>query len=535
MANTPESMTLEQLQALIVRETDHLELKTGAGVNPLQESMVAFSNTEGGTIIIGVDDDRNVVGRRLDQATDDRIHEAARNAHSIGRFSVSQVEVDGKPVVFVRVSRRQEGYAQTSNGRVLVRSGGHNVHLYGDDLWQFLSARRFGRFEATSSGIHFSEARDAMLREVCGAFGWDPGDPNLVDRLRERGMADADGILTIAGALVLTDPSQSLDLQKAQVEIRRYPDESADYDRRVYVGGPITSQVTDATQFVVDELGTDLVVTGVHRYELPKLPPVVVREAVANALAHRSYEHDRVNVLIEMRPNRIIIRSPGRLPEPVTIETMRSAQAARNPTVIDVLRRLRLAEDAGRGVDVMEDSMAEALLNPPLFAEDGESVVVTLPLVGPITARERAWVADLESRGELEAHDRMLVIHAARGERLTNAVAREILNTDALKARATLRRLRDAGFLVQHGDRGGANYTIAESLAPAARYRLSPDEMQNLVVEAAHRSPLSNQDVRELTGLDRDEALALLRRLVAAGRLSVSGARRGTRYSAPEL
>lgn len=54
------------------------------------------------------------------------------------------------------------------------------------------------------------------------------------------------------------------------------------------------------------------------------------------------------------------------MPEPVTIETIREAQAARNPDTIDALRKFRLAEDAGRGVDVMEGEMEQALLDPPL-------------------------------------------------------------------------------------------------------------------------------------------------------------------------
>ena len=523
-------MTLAALRALIERETDRVELKTGAGTGPLQESMVAFSNSSGGIIVIGVDDDRNVVGRKLDQGTDDRIRDASRNAHSLGRYSVMQVDVEGTPVVFLEVQPRKEGYAQTSNGRILVRDGAHNVHLFGDDLWRFLSSRRFGRFERVSSGVSVQDADDVLLAEVAAAFGWGAEGVDRLDRLRERGLVEGDE-LTVAGALVLTDPQQSLSLQKAQVEIRRYPDEGPDYDRRLFMDGPITSQVTRATEFVVGELGTDLVVSGVHRYELPRLPPVVLREAIANAVAHRSYEHDRVNILIELRPSRVLIRSPGGLPEPVTVQTMRSAQSARNPSIIDVLRRLRLAEDAGRGVDVMEDSMAEALLNPPHFSEDGESVLVELSLVGPITPRERAWVADLEFEGDLRAIDRLLLIHAARGERLTNSAARTILNTDAMGARSALKRLRDSGFLVQEGSRGGASYLIAAELAPAARYRLSVAQVERLVLDAAATSPLSNADVRNLTGLDRSEALALLRRLVDAGRLRSSGERRGTRYT----
>ena len=216
------ALTAREFRQLIDRETDTIELKTGAGSAPLQDSMVAFSNTKGGTIIIGVDDGRNVLGRKLHQGTDDRVREAARTAHALGRFSVRQVDVEGTPVVFVEVNRRQEGYAQTSNGRILVREGGHNVHLYGDDLWRFLSARRFGRFERVSSELPLTAVDPEVLREVSNGFGWDASDPSLTDRLRERGLVDGDQ-LTIAGALVLTHPQRSMNLKRLRSRLDAIP------------------------------------------------------------------------------------------------------------------------------------------------------------------------------------------------------------------------------------------------------------------------------------------------------------------------
>jgi predicted HTH transcriptional regulator len=98
-----DSYTAEEFARLISRETDRLELKTGAGAKPLQEAMVAFSNTDGGVIFLGVDDRRQVQGRQLDHGTDDRIHEAAVGAHGIGRYRIREIEVDGRPVVAVQV------------------------------------------------------------------------------------------------------------------------------------------------------------------------------------------------------------------------------------------------------------------------------------------------------------------------------------------------------------------------------------------------------------------------------------------------
>ena len=93
-------------------------------------------------------------------------------------------------------------------------------------------------------------------------------------------------------------------------------------------------------------------------------------------------------------------------------------------------------------------------------------------------------------------------------------------------------RLRDAGLLEQHGERGGAAYTLTDTVAPPAAFRLSPRELGEMVVEAATKEPLSNARVRSLTGLDRQSALSLLQSLVRSRRLRQNGERRGTTYIA---
>ncbi|GIF25221.1 ATP-dependent DNA helicase RecG [Actinoplanes tereljensis] len=519
---------------LIARETDEVELKTGTSADRLQEAIVAFSNTDGGVIFIGVTDKREVVGRRLDQGTDDKIHQAALAAHDAGRYDIREVEVDGKPIVAVRVRRREEGFAQTSDGRILVRRGGRNIPLFGAEAWSFMSSRTLRRFERSLTHISVQAADHAALIDLCLTYGWDPTDPQLGNRLSERGLA-TDGELTVAGALFLTHPSDSLDLKKAVIEVRRYPAEGPNYDRRVVFDGTLPQQVREATGFIIGELGSDIVVSGLYRYEMPRIPDVVIREAIANAVAHRTYEINRTAVVVELRPDAVTVRSPGPLPEPVTIETIRQAQAARNPDLIDVLRRFSLAEDAGRGIDVMQDEMEDALLDPPMFEDDGSFVTVTLPLRGAITPRERVWVAELERRGEISSSDKLLLVYAARGNELTNSSARAVLKTDDPGvARKALKRLCEANLLEQRGERRGSVYYLNESVSPPAAFRLSPKQLSDMILEAAAtEDEISNERVRELTGLDRQQAISVLRALVRDGRLVQTGERRGTRYILP--
>jgi ATP-dependent DNA helicase RecG len=514
-------------------ESDVLERKQGLGADPVQDAVVAFSNSRGGVVLFGVADDGLLVGMPLTQRVTDRLHQAIGGVRNPGRYSVRALTVGEVEITVLAVERRVEGFAQTSSGRILVRVGPRNVALFDTELSRFVRDRSFHRFEITDAEVPLAAANPSLVADTAEAYGWtDPA--TYEDRLRERALLLDNGNLTVAGALSLLDrPDEHLG--KAFVEILRFPDEeTGDYDRRVEVHGPVTRQVERVATVIQEELGSELVVVGLERHELPRLPLVVLREAVANAVGHRSYELNRTAVRVELRPHQVKIVSPGGLPAPVTVDNIREAQAARNMAVIDGLRRRRLAEDAGRGVDVMQDSMRAEMLDQPTFADTGHSVEVSLPIRGPVTARERAWVREIERRGDIEPADRILLVHAARGETLTNAAARRISGLDRIDATRALQRLRAAGFLVQQGERGGSSYVLDGSLQPPAGLRLTPGELQDVVVGLAADGPITNASVRERTGLDRAAALRLLDVLVADGRLARVGERRGTRYVARE-
>jgi ATP-dependent DNA helicase RecG len=528
---TPLTVSGEEFRREFPRESDHVEFKEGVSERAVQASAVAFSNSGGGVILIGVDDSGRVRGREARAGTADAIHTALSGAHDLGRYDLHALDIEGVAITLAAVARREQGFAQTSNGRVLVRRGTQDLPLFGSELQRLINERSTSRYETTLTDIPLDSVSPSLLRRVSEAHGWEARLPPR-EHLEHAGLV-RDGRLTVAGALHLLD-QPSVALGKAYVEVRRYPDdETADYDRREEIQGPLEEQLLSATRAVADHLGTELVVLGVRRYDLPRIPEVVIREAIANALAHRSYEAAGTPVLIELRPATVQVISPGALPEPVTVSNIRETSAARNLDVIKVLRRYGLAEDAGRGVDVMQDTMRSEMLEPPTFRDTGHSVVVVLPIRSAVAPIERAWIRELEGRGTLEGSDRLVLVHAARGEPLTNARVRSLVKTDSLGAREILRRLCDRGFLKQHGQRGGATYSLVGSLRPPAGMRLGPDELATLVESLAVDGPIQNADVRRVTGLDRAETLALLDRLVREGRLLRTGLRRGARYHRP--
>lgn len=526
----PSQLTVEGFAETFPGESQTVEFKQG--LSSLQDSIVAFSNTApGGFILAGVKNDGRIIGLDYSALVEDRVRQAAEEVHSPGPLVIQRLRVADRSVAAIGVAPLTEGFAQTSQGRILVRTGTRRVALIGGQLVRFMHDRAASRFEAHLTDVGLAEADPALLADVRLHLGIADGG-QASGRLTERGLVALDGgreMLTVAGALYLLNRPDRV-LGKAYIEVWRYPAGSNEPDRREEFMGPVNLQIAAVRDFMVRELGTDSAIVGLRRHDLPKLPERVLRETLANAVAHRSYEIRGMPVRVEMRPDAVEVTSPGGLPAPVTVETMRDAFVARNNAVIRVLRRFHLAEDSGKGVDLIQDLMRDELLEAPHFSATETSVTVRLPVQSATRPEERAWVREVVERGSIEDRDRILLVHARRGELLTNQRARELLGTGRDGATASLQRLVSAGLLKRSGKTAGTRYGLADSLAPPAGLRLSRQELGQIILEMAEGGPVANQMVRERTGLDRTDVLSLFEELVNAGKLIRVGERRGSRY-----
>ncbi|MDH4364732.1 MAG: hypothetical protein OEY70_11700 [Acidimicrobiia bacterium] len=134
--------------------------------------------------------------------------------------------------------------------------------------------------------------------------------------------------LTVAGSLLLL-PDPAVAGGRPYIDVRRYGGDDPDPDKLWEIRGPVDHQIEQATADVLSELGSVSAIVGVQRVDMPKLPPRAIREAISNAVAHRSYEHAGTAAGIEIRSTGVTITSPGSLPEPVTVENIRFQQSAR--------------------------------------------------------------------------------------------------------------------------------------------------------------------------------------------------------------
>ncbi|KFB66770.1 ATP-binding protein [Candidatus Accumulibacter vicinus] len=192
-----------------------------------------------------------------------------------------------------------------------------------------------------------------------------------------------------------------------------------------------------------------------QRKDSPIVPQRVIREAVVNALMHRSYRsHAPVQIIrysnrLEIRNPGFSLKSPDHLGEPGSLP--------RNPKLAAALYDTRFAETKGSGVRVMREMCEKAGLAPPLFESDrGQDQFVVRLFYHFLGPDDLAWMARFKNLHLSEAEARALVVAREVGA-IDNATWRDTNKVDTLTASQSLKKLRDAGLLQQKG-RGSATW-----------------------------------------------------------------------------
>lgn len=417
------------------------ELSTPEGA---LRTIVAFANTAGGTLLIGVEDRTGHV-RGVAEPLD--LEERMANLiadHVVPRL-VPELEIlpwRRTQVLAVKVhpSPVRPHYLKREglDGGVYVRVGSTNRRA---DRELVEELRRFARGEAfdeqpmpdlDSEALDFRAASEsfapvrrigrrdlATLRLVTDHQGRKVptvGGVLLFGRDRERHFPDA---WIQAGRFRGTDRSRILD----RAEIRSHP----------------VRAVEEAIAFVQKHGLHGAEIGAVRRRERWSLPPVAVREAVINAVAHADYAQRGAPLRIAIFDDRLEVENPGLLPFGLTIEDLpRGVSKLRNRVIGRVFHALGLIEQWGSGVQRMARACREAGLGPPVFEEIGTRFRVTL-------------FTERVGRPALDETDRAIVEALAGGKGLLTSEIAKVIGLTPRATRTRLARLVEGGFVREIG------------------------------------------------------------------------------------
>jgi len=522
----------------------------------LVESLACLANSDGGELWLGVEDDGTPTGlhaQHLDLAGLPGLV-AARTSPSL-EVAVQALDVSGVRVARIVVSKSTSEVATTA-GVYLRRRIRHDgmpecVPMLPHD--RASRASRFGLNDASVQAVagatlaDFDPLERERLRQAVQQYGGDRvllelGDEEMDGAL---GFTTRDGngqrVPTLAGLLVIgreTALRERVPTHEFAFQVLAREAVKFNEFRRFPLLKALDWLETNFRPYNPEHE----VQIGLFRVPVPKVDMGAFREAVANALVHRDYHHLHA-VHVRMDDHGLTISNPGGLVDGVTLDNLLTTEPRpRNRVLADAMKRIGIVERSGRGVDKIYRGMLRFGRPEPDYGRtDANNVVLQLSTA----AADELFlqlVVEQENRGGGAPLpiDSLIVLAALREQRRFSAdeLAHHI-QRDAAQAKRTLEHLVEAGLVEAHGNNRSRSYTLSAELYRAKGDKLaytrqagfSSLQHEQLVLNYVRQHQrIQRNEVMDLCHLSVNQAVVLLRRLRADGRLVKHGEKRGAFY-----
>ena len=415
------------------------------GPDGILRSIVAFANSAGGVLVVGVEDGtRRVVGSSTPLADEEKL--ASLIADRIEPRLVPDIAIvpwrrTQLLVVNVQVSPLRPHRARLGNKTptVYVRLGSTN-RAADDQL--------VGQLQREAAGVSYDETPlghlsivdvdlDAVRRAFVGRRAITAKD---LKTLRLVTRSQGRDVPTVAG-MVLFGRDRDRTVPDAWIQAGRFAGlDRADIIDTARFDGPPLAELEHVMQFIRRHTSTGIVIDGLERTERPEYPLQAVREALVNAVAHADYSQLGAPIRVSIFADRLEIESPGVMPFGLTIDDVRSGVSRlRNHAIARVMNELELVEQWGSGIPRMNRACRDAGIAEPEFVE----------VAGRLRVVIRSGTNATEPR--VDPADQSVVEVLAAGSARTSEIA-AALGKSVRWTRQRLNALVDAGLVVQLGE-----------------------------------------------------------------------------------
>lgn len=521
-------------------EHERLDFK-GKPSKDLSTDLVAMAMTSGGQIVLGVTDDRRILGCPL---TQDVLDIVSRVAASVDvQADTREVTVGRHRLTVINVDETRGRIVTTPSGRLLRRVGSDNVPLKGDALGRFVRERTLHPAEDDLlPDLRLDQLDLTLLNQALLAEGRSrvrAGRSSVLRALSDLRLAlpsdDAEPVATLA-ALVLFGRAPSQVHAGLRVQFVRRPGSgstTSPTSGRTDITGPLPTVVDEVVARIEASRSEGVeAVVGLHREQVPAYPRAALREGLLNALGHRDYGLSGATVDVTVWDDALEIRSPGSLPGHMTLDNLRDEHYSRNPRIMNVLKILRLVDEYGEGVDRLYDEMETRLLPDPTWLATASSVTLNLRSSSQVSIEDQVWLS-LLSNLSLTTQERLVLVLARNDQWLTRrSVAAVVPGTSA---GALLGAMVAKGLLERTGERGGARYRLSGEIvarAGASGLEAQNRKRQRLLGFMVEQGGVSVAEGADLLHESATLVRALLKDAVTRGEAEARGNTRARRYHA---
>ena len=451
--------TADLKQCITQGENDTTEFKENFDQEAV-ETAVAFANTNGGTILIGVSDQPEVRGiiigketlreisNRISQATEPRVV-----------LEIESVDMEGKSVLLIRiaecrikpVSVKGVCYRRVGNSnRVMSPQEIAQMHLNTvGQSWDQLSVTRAGIDDIADKKVEWYLTRRETTRNVAK-----PQDMSLTALLRNiDGLSDEE-IPTHAGILFFGKYPQRF-FQNAQLRVVRFKGTSVTHPviDRLDCSGALWEMVNAAEEFIRKNIRLLSLRTSksFQRDDKFEYPLAALREAIINALIHRNYQkHSDVRVFIF--DNRVEIINPGTFPEGVSPDA--PIHEPVNPILSQFMYDVGFIERYGSGIKMMKRLSEEWGNKAPRY----ELHPLETKIIFDSPIQESTFIEIDDISEQLNERQRNALFHVQKSGQIATKEYVEINHVSRRVAYEELRDMTDKGLLSMIGKGRGTKY-----------------------------------------------------------------------------
>lgn len=423
----------------------------------IKYAVVAFANTDGGRIYVGLNDDGSVYGVENQDATVLRITNMIRDSirPDVTMFIECAVEMmEGKPVVVLTVQRgTARPYYLAGKGirpeGVYVRQSASSVPASETAILNMIRENSGDRYEDARSinqQLTFKKAEDYFAKRNL-PFG--------EQQKRTLNIIGSDGTYTNLGML-LSDQC----VHTIKIAVFDGSKKSVFRDRKE-LSGSLLTQLEEAYAYIDQYNRTRAEFAGLERIDRRDYPGEALREALLNAITHRDYSFS-ASTLISIFDDRIEFVTIGGLVRGLTYDDiMLGISALRNQNLANVFYRLNLIEAYGTGILKINESYADCGVKPQIEVTDN-AFKITLPNINYAGQRKEAVSAvSTKATDKVDRTESILRLAKERGQIIRRDVE-DTLKVSQATAILILRNLVEKGLLIKEGTGKYQKYRIAE-------------------------------------------------------------------------
>lgn len=539
------------------KETLTIEFKSD--INKLSNSdifdaVVAFANTEGGDLYLGIEDSGQVTG----------VHKEHKNPITLSAFIANntippvsiRVEIieDIFPVLKISVPKSYNGIVATISGKIQhrrIKADGtpENVPMYPSEFATRLSDLRMLDYSALpingSTTDDFDLLEIERLRTLILAYN---GDKSLLDLTNEElfkalGMVRETGsqlVPTITGLLLIGKKNairQHIPTHSASFQVLNGTDVKINDDLFL----PLLSTIERINDYMNAWNSEQEIEMGLFRVSVPDFNKRAFREAIINAFSHRDYtKMGRVRIAIN--DEGLTIANPGGFIEGVTIQNLLTAEPhGRNPQLADALKRIGLAEKTGRGIDrIFEGSLVYGNPLPDYTRSTPVTVSLFIPRSKPDIQIAELVSSEQNRLGHPLSINTLLVLNSLKEyPRSDVGQLAETTNLSEITVKTILDTSITRGIVDCYGSGRNRTYilspkvysTKAEKIGYVRQVDIDETRYLELILNLAKANDyISRADVIQLLHVDENKAYRLLKSLANKGQLESINKGRYAKY-----